>query len=250
LNILLTGLAGAGKSRLTASLGSWLENEQGFDVCYVNFDAGAESLPYAATVDIRDFVRVEVLMREERLGMNGAIVKAAERSVNFLGEIVSAISKRNAGFTLIDSPGQQEIFIFRDAGPMAAEALQRHSATIALHIMDSPLAKSPSALATALALATASHLRLALPTLSVVNKIDLGGAEVIAKMLSDPAVLRQMVEQERTGAMTDMALELLCHIERVMAVQRPLMVSAVTNEGISELYKAINEALCVCGDLT
>jgi len=207
-------------------------------------------LPYAATVDIRDFVRVERLMKDERLGMNGAIVKAAERSVSFLGEIVSAISKRDAGFTLIDSPGQQEIFIFRDAGPMTAEALQRHKPTIALHIMDSPLARSPSALATALMLATTSHLRLAVPTLSVVNKIDLGGAETIAKMLSDPAILRKMVEQERAGAMTDMTLELLDHIERVMTAQRPLLVSAVTNEGITELYKAINEALCVCGDLT
>jgi len=250
LNILLTGLAGAGKSRLTASLGSWLEREQGFDVCYVNFDAGAESLPYAANVDIRDFVRVERLMKEERLGMNGAIVMAAERSVNYLPEVLSAISKRNAGFTLIDSPGQQEIFVFRNAGPRTAEALQRHQTTIALHIIDSTLAQSPSALATALALATASHLRLALPTLSVVNKIDLGGAEAIARMISDPKVLRKMIEGERAGAMTDMALELLDHIERVMTAQRPLMVSAVTNEGISELYKAINEATCVCGDLT
>lgn len=235
---------------MTASLGSWLENEQGFDVCYVNFDAGAESMPYAASVDIRDFVKVERLMKEERLGMNGAIVTAAERSVDYLKEIVSAISKRNAAFTLIDSPGQQEIFVFRNAGPRIAEALQRYKPTIALHIIDSPLAQSPSALATALALATASHLRLAVPTLSVVNKIDLGCAEVIAKMLSDSKVLRKMIEQERAGAMTDMALELLDHIERVMTVQRPLMVSAVTNEGIPELYKAINEALCICGDLT
>jgi len=247
---LLTGLAGAGKSRLTASLGRWLEQVQGFDVCYVNFDAGAESLPYAANLDIRDFVRVDRLMKEERLGMNGAIVAAAERSADYLEEMVSVISKRNAAFTLIDSPGQEEIFVFRNAGPRTAEALQRHKPTIALHIIDSPLAQSPSALATALALATASHLRLAVPTLSVVNKIDLGGVEVIAKMLSDSKVLRKMIEQERAGAMTDMALELLDHIERVMTAQRPLMVSAKTNEGLPELYKAINEALCVCGDLT
>ena len=89
-----------------------------------------------------------------------------------------------------------------------------------------------------------------MPTLSVVNKIDLGGVEVIAKMLSDSKVLRKMIEQERAGAMTDMALELLDHIERVMTAQRHLMVSAITNEGLPELYKAINEALCVCGDLT
>ena len=250
MNVLLTGLAGAGKSRLTASLGGWLQRVQGFEVCYVNLDAGAESLPYSANVDIRDFVRVDRIMREEGLGMNGAIVLAAERSVGLLGEVISAISARNAEFNLIDSPGQQEIFIFRDYGPKTAEALQRHQQTIALHVIDAPLAQTPSQLATALMLATTSHLRLAVRTLSVVNKIDLGDAERIDALLSDPRAMRRMIEQERAGAITDMAMALLGYVEQMMIVQRPIMVSAATNEGISGLYKAINEAMCACGDLT
>lgn len=250
MNILLTGLAGAGKSRLTSSLGRWLQNEQGFEVCYVNLDAGAEYLPYSANVDIREFVRVDQIMMEEGLGMNGAIVLAAEKSVKFLEQVISAISAEDAEFTLVDSPGQQEIFIFRDSGPKTAEALQRHQQTIALYVIDAPLAQNPSALATALMLATASHLRLAVQTLSVVNKIDLGGAERIVEMLSDPIAMRKRIEQERAGAMTDMTIDLLDHVEHVMTIQRPIMVSAATNDGIPELYKAINEAMCACGDLT
>jgi hypothetical protein len=220
------------------------------EVCYVNLDAGAESLPYPANVDIREFVRVDRIMREEGLGMNGAIVLAAERSVSLLEGVISAISARKADFTLIDSPGQQEIFIFRDFGPKTAEALQRLQQTVALHVIDAPLAQTPSQLATALMLATTSHLRLAVRTLSVVNKIDLGGAERIKAMLSNPEAMRRMIELEKAGAVIDMAMASLDYVERMMALQRPILVSAATNEGMADLYKAINEAICACGDLT
>lgn len=250
MNVLLTGIAGAGKSLLTRSLGRWLELVQGFRVCYVNLDAGAESLPYSAHVDIRRSITVTRIMMDEGLGMNGAIVLAAERSIGQLGWITSEISTKAAAFTLIDSPGQQEVFAFRDFGPRTAEALRALGPTVALHVIDAPLAQTPSALVTALALAAFSHLRLAVPTLYVVNKVDLGGRGQIIEMLSDRRAMRRMLELERAGTIKDMSLGLLANVEDVMTAQRPLLVSALSGEGIPELYNAINETECACGDLT
>jgi len=250
LNIVITGLAGAGKSQLTSSLGRWLQKDQGFKICYVNLDAGAEWLPYKPDVDVRKFVRVDQIMKEEILGINGAIITAADRMVQYLNEIISQISACGSEFTLVDSPGQYEIFVFRDSGPKTIEALQKVGTTIALNVIDMQLARSPSALLTALELSTTSHLRLGIPTINVVNKADLGGVERLKAMLSDLGSMREAIEQERGGAITDLALGLLEHIERVMLVQRPILVSALKGEGISELYKSVNEALCVCGDLT
>lgn len=250
MNIVMAGLAGAGKSQLTHSFGKWLKEEQGFEVCYVNLDAGAEWLPYEPDVDVRRFVRVDQIMKDESLGINGAIIAAADRMVQYLDRIVSWISELDSEFVLVDSPGQYEIFVFRDSGPKTVQALQKVGTTIALNIIDAQLALSPSAFLTALELATASSLRLGVTTINVVNKADLGGTEKIKAILSNPRLMREAIEQERGGAITDLALGLLEHIEHVMTAQRPLLVSALRGEGIADLYKAVNEALCVCGDLT
>ncbi|MGQ9514865.1 MAG: ATP/GTP-binding protein [Thermoproteota archaeon] len=250
MNIVVTGLAGAGNSQLTSSLGKWLRLDQGFKVCYVNLDAGAEWLPYKPDVDVRKFVRVDRIMKDEALGINGAIIAAADRIVQYMDEIVSQISACGSEFTLVDSPGQYEIFVFRDSGPKTVEALQKVESTIALNVIDTQLARSPSALLTAIELSTTSNLRLGVPTINVVNKGDLGGAERVRAMLSDPRKMREAIEEERGGAITDLALGLLEHIEHVMTLQRPISVSALNGDGLSDLYKSINEALCVCGDLT
>ncbi|MBO3803177.1 MAG: ATP/GTP-binding protein [Candidatus Brockarchaeota archaeon] len=250
MNIVMTGLAGAGKSQLTCTLGEWLKEDKGFEVCYVNLDAGAEWLPYKPDVDVRGYVRVDRIMREMSLGINGAIIAAADMAAQHLDEIASKISAFDPEFVLVDSPGQYEIFVFRESGPKTAQALQKLGKTVALNVIDAELASSPSALLTALELSTASNLRLGVTTINVVNKADLGGAERVKSMLSDPKLMREEVERERGGAITDLALGLLEHMERVMSVQRPVLVSALKGDGIEDLYKAVNEAMCACGDLT
>jgi hypothetical protein len=75
-------------------------------------DPGVESLPYKPDFDIRQFFTVESIMKEERLGPNGALVRALERMVEIKGEIKEKVEGIKADFRLVDLPGQLEPFIF------------------------------------------------------------------------------------------------------------------------------------------
>ncbi|HKZ63876.1 MAG TPA: ATP/GTP-binding protein, partial [Thermoplasmata archaeon] len=70
-NLYFIGTAGSGKTALTQAFRVWMES-QGLDALQVNMDPGVDSLPYEPAVDIRDWIRLDEIMRERGLGPNGA----------------------------------------------------------------------------------------------------------------------------------------------------------------------------------
>jgi translation initiation factor IF-2 len=47
-----------------------------------------------------------------------------------------------------------------------------------------------------------------------------------------------------------MLAEVLQVVRKYLRAERLVAVSAVTGEGIEELYKLVHEVFCTCGDLT
>ena len=74
-NLYFIGTAGAGKSTLVHTFQVWM-NSQGLDCVTVNLDPGAESIPYAPDVDVRDWISLQGVMEEQELGPNAAQVAA------------------------------------------------------------------------------------------------------------------------------------------------------------------------------
>jgi hypothetical protein len=67
-SVFIVGIAGSGKSALTAAYLKWLkEGDQ--DVIVANLDPGA--VPYNPDIDARSYVDVEKLMLDYQLGPNG-----------------------------------------------------------------------------------------------------------------------------------------------------------------------------------
>ena len=110
MNVMVLGPAGCGKSLLTEKFGAYLEKE-GYSVRYINLDPACLSVSYRCSFDIRERVTVEKIMKEEKLGPNGAMIRAMEK----LGNIEIPIYDED--FVLIDTPGQLEIFSFHECGP-------------------------------------------------------------------------------------------------------------------------------------
>ncbi|MHC1586644.1 MAG: hypothetical protein ACXQTV_03775 [Candidatus Hecatellaceae archaeon] len=52
------------------------------------------------------------------------------------------------------------------------------------------------------------------------------------------------------GVSADLSAKYLEIFSEFSRAQRPIRVSALTGEGLKELYDAIHETLCECGDLT
>ena len=73
---------------------------------------------------------------------------------------------------IVDTPGQIELFAFRESGPFVAKGLRADSKAV-LFLVDSMLASSPRNFLSLLLLATSVHLRMELPMLQVLSKTDI-----------------------------------------------------------------------------
>ena len=252
VNVVMIGPAGCGKTSLVASFGRWLESELEEAPTYVNLDPGVLSLPYRPGYDVRSIVRVDELMREEGLGPNGAMIRAAEIMEERLEEIVDGVrlAGHEEGFKLIDTPGQMELFLFREMGPKIIEALSRDSRTVAVYIIDPFLASTPSDLAISISMSIITRLRLKVPVVSIINKIDLAKADDLEKLLADESMLASRIAVEEHGLIADLSMKFMELIKDLSKAMRIVKVSAKTGEGMQDLYNLISDALCECGDLT
>jgi len=187
-------------------------------------------------------------MREEGLGPNGAMVKASEIMDENIDSIAEDIASLDADLRLIDTPGQMELFLFRQMGPRLSEVISKSSPSITVYISDPSLASNPSGLAISLSMALITWVRLSTPTVPVINKIDVL-REDLDKLLTDPSMLRESLSREE-GLVADLATEYMSLVEDLLKSMRIVKVSAKTGEGMPALYDLIHEALCECGDLS
>jgi len=203
--IFVTGTAGAGKSLLTASLLSWY-HEKSQNAISVNLDPGVVALPYEPDVDVRTMIDLQEIMQKYSLGPNGALIFASDLIASKLSEIQDDIDASNADFVVIDTPGQVELFAFRESGPYIAKGLRADSKAV-LFLMDSILASSPTNFLSLLLLATSVHLRMELPMLQVLSKTDISkNAKEIAKWSREPALFEESLSSTRAEIHTPSTL--------------------------------------------
>ncbi len=113
--IFVTGTAGAGKSLLTSALKRWYVN-RGENAIAVNLDPGVVNLPYEPDVDVRLRVNLHDVMEDYGLGPNGALILAADLMATKLPELQEEVDSFKAEYVIIDTPGQTELFAFRESG--------------------------------------------------------------------------------------------------------------------------------------
>lgn len=249
LIVVFVGQAGCGKSLLTGAFGRWLEQRLDASVGYVNLDPGCSYIPYTPDFDVRKYFTVQKLMEKEGLGPNGAMIRASELMEELSGEIVGEIGRLSVDFTLVDTPGQMEIFVFRPSGTKIVKGLCALGPTVSVYIVDATLASSPSELIVALLLGVATQIRFESPAVTVVNKADLEVSTDIARLMTDYRYLRRMIRSQK-GVFTDLALHCSSVLRKLAKASRAVLVSAKTGYGMEDLYTVVHEALCSCGDLT
>ncbi|MEM1655120.1 MAG: ATP/GTP-binding protein [Nitrososphaerota archaeon] len=251
MNVVMIGPAGCGKTSLTASFGRWLELELGEKPAYVNLDPGVLNLPYEPDYDVRSIVRVDDLMRRDGLGPNGAMIRAVEIIEERLDEVVMGIhSLGGMGFRLIDTPGQMELFLFREMGPKIIERISEASRAVAVYILDPFLASSLSGLAVGVSMSIVTRLRLRIPVISAINKADLIDVSELEKLLADESELARRIASEEHGLIADLSARFMELVKEFSKAMRIAKISAKTGQGMRDLYNLISDALCECGDLT
>lgn len=238
--VYVVGTAGSGKSRFTAALTRWMK-ERGLETTTLNLDPGAETLPYGPDVDIRDWIRLADVMDQYELGPNGAQIMAADLIALKLGEIDAVLQEFRSPYVLVDTPGQTELFVFRESGRITMELLAPKRSLI-VFLFDPFLAKRPSAFVSMLMLAATTQFRFGVPVLNVISKRDLlkeEELERIAAWSGSADALEAALLDEKPDLQTQMSTDVFRILDAMAGLQKAVPVSNDTLEGMEDVYSFI-----------
>lgn len=237
--VFITGTAGSGKSLLTGALKDWYVN-RGEDAIAVNLDPGVVELPYDPDVDIRDRIQLQEVMEDYGLGPNGALILAADMAATKLGEIQEEIDSHRAENVLVDTPGQTELFAFRESGEFIVRELRADSKLL-LFLVDPLLASTPSNFLSLALLSASVGLRLKVPKITVLTKRDIAreGVKRITEWSRDTKVFEDALAGTKDGEQYSLYSELFRSIRRLSFGADLHPVSSTTQEGMVALVGEI-----------
>jgi len=235
--IFVLGTAGSGKSTFTAKFTRFLEMNRE-DVMAVNLDPGSLILPYAANVDVREYIKVEELMEDYGLGPNGGLMVAHDMMAGIVNQLSSDIEDFTPDICIVDTPGQMELFAFRNIGAQIAQELTDADKGV-IYLFDATFSQDPLNYVMNMFLASAINLRFSLPQFQVISKIDLieeGVLEEITGWAEDIFLLEESVDARLSGLNRVISQDMMEVINRMGIEFAPIPVSSETNEGFNYLY--------------
>ena len=180
-NLFFVGTAGSGKSTMVGAYRDWMD-DAAVDSIIVNMDPGADTLPYEPDVDIREWISLDEVMQEYSLGPNGAQIVAADLMAVNIGKMMDVVSTYKTDYALIDTPGQLELFAFRESSEVTVRAFGRDDSMI-VYLSDPSLCRTPNGFISAMTLGALVQFRLQLPMLNLLSKCDTLSEEDEQRML-------------------------------------------------------------------
>jgi GTPase SAR1 family protein len=204
------GTAGSGKSTLTHIFKQWM-SQHGLDAVTVNLDPGAENLPYDPDVDIRDWISLKEVMDSYGLGPNGAQIACADMIALNTEDIKKSIDSFKTDYILMDTPGQLELFVFREAGKFIVKFLNPDRSIVA-YLLDPALAKTASGFVSQLLLSINTSFRLGLPQVNILSKADMLSDEELKRVenwANNPDDVENSINKENSSVYREMSEKIL-----------------------------------------
>ena len=136
-------------------------------------------IPYETILDVcEDVVNLDSVMEQLKLGPNGGLMYCMEYIERHLDHIVKIIKDRmppSGAYLLLDFPGQVELFTHCTCVSNIVRRLQKQLdlRLCAVQLVDAHYCSDANKFLSAALLSTTSMLRLELPTINVLSKIDL-----------------------------------------------------------------------------
>ena len=237
--IYFVGTAGSGKSTLVKAYKEWLDNS-GIDAVTVNLDPGADSVPYDADIDIREWVSLGEVMDEYSLGPNGAQIVAADLMAVNIKKMTEILSGIRTKYVLVDTPGQLELFAFRESSNVIAEAFGRDRSMV-VYLSDPMLCRSSNGFVSNMMLASLVQFRLQLPTINILTKIDVLKEEEKDRLIGwyeNPDALYDDLLANDANPQTVVGTELFRAMDNIGVFGEMRSVSASEGIGLEEIYAA------------
>jgi GTPase SAR1 family protein len=238
--IYFIGTAGSGKSTLTHTVKKWADLRD-IDAISVNLDPGAENLPYEPDIDIRDWISLREIMESYNLGPNGAQIACADMVALNIADIKKSIESFKTNYVLIDTPGQLELFVFRESGKHIVQFLNPQRTTIT-YLVDHALAQTPSGFVAQLLLSLSTNFRLNLPQINILSKSDMLSREEMEKVIlwsTDAELLYTAINNEDATIYREMSEEILHVIQNFHNHIQLIPTGKTDFFGIEDLYTTI-----------
>lgn len=237
-------MAGSGKSLLVAAFSEFLRSTEQ-NVITLNLDPGARALPYNPDVDVRLHVDIDELMERYKLGPNGALIMASDLAADHLEEIRGELEEEAPDFVLVDTPGQIELFAFRESGPYFSRAISDEPKAV-VYSLDGPFCRNPMNFVSNLFLAAAIYARLRQPQVYALTKADLVSEEELERIVgwgSEIEQLEDALDATAGDASSLIARDLAMAVRASGLIYEPIPVSAKSNTGILELNASLTRVL-------
>ncbi|MEM0120076.1 MAG: ATP/GTP-binding protein [Thermoprotei archaeon] len=237
--IFFIGTAGSGKTWLVKAYYEYL-TDQGLSASTLNLDPAVVALPYNPDVDVRNHVSMDKLLLDHVLGPNGAIVAAMDILASNLKPIIDELREADADYLLVDTPGQLELFAFREIGPLLLDSIPEVNKA-AVFLLDPAIAQEPRGLASLLLLSASSSLRLGIPTINVVSKADAIGQNELERImgyLEYPEDFVGVLSRGRSLVNT-LSARLVEDVFEVASPSHPIPVSSKEFTGLEELHAEV-----------
>lgn len=247
--VFLIGPAGSGKTTLANGLAEWIREKLGFEVALVNLDPAVEYLPYAPDFDVREMADARKLMKTEKLGPNGALLKAIQILADNVNALVERIASFKKDYIIVDTPGQLDMFAFHNFGEKIVSELQRRGRAVGVFLWESSALLSPINSATLFLLTLVIRFRLDVPIVPVVSKVDLLSDYEKATYYDSLMKIKDKLAEE-AGVLAEFISSMHTVLREYSIPARVIGVSGKNKEGLDELYGFLKEVFCVCGDLT
>ncbi len=239
-NIYFVGTAGSGKSTMVGAFKRWLEDNE-IDSVVINLDPGAEKLPYVPDIDIREWINLDEVMSQCGLGPNGAQIAAADLMAVNINRVTDILDSYDGEYALIDTPGQLELFAFRESSQSVMDALGREDSII-VYLSDPTLYRSANGFVSAMTLASLVQFRMNVPIINLLSKADVlkdEEAERILDWYNNPDSLYGCLLDEDKNPESVMGMELFRALEDAGIFGEMRSVSSETGVGIPEIYAAV-----------
>lgn len=225
---------------MTYAFKTWM-NSQGFDSITVNLDPGVEELQYEPEVDVRDWITLEGVMEEYSLGPNGAQIVCADLIALQVREIVQTLEEFHTDYVFIDTPGQMELFAFRESSREIVQVFGGEDSAI-LFLLDPQLSRKPSGLISLLMLSVTTSFRFSIPLINVLSKADLLSekeANAILGWASNSDALYDALVEEMGEPSGIPSVGFLGALDEVGAYRGLTPVSSDVLLGFEDLYSLI-----------